>query len=245
MKMYKMLLIGIKRRIFAYLFLLIFNLRMLVLIKRQLDLLISVGIDELYMQFSHVRYFALYYIPVFLMIMGAESILDDYLIFSRFKNIASWWRNKVRLLLLDTALYVILYEIPISIFIIMNIEKISILNLKSFIFIIGNFVIKYMIFLIIGLIYLISSFITRRQYVGFVAGFFVGALDFILMILHFDKYALTVSGMLTQFIISFNFSTIKFLLLSILYIIYLMLLSIFLYFLSSEILKKIDLYRGN
>lgn len=245
MKLRKILLIGMKNRIFAYLLVTIFTVRMMILVSQQMELISKTHVSELYMQFSHVRYFALYYIPVFLIIVGMEDILNDYLIFSKFNNIDFWWKDKIKLLSLDTLLYVILLEIPIIILVVMHVEKLDILNAKSLVFIAVDLVTKYMIFLIVGLIFLFSSFVTKKQYIGFTAGFFAGAIDYILMILHFDRYAVIVSGMMTQLIMSFNFSAVRFLLLSAIYIVYLVSLFIFLYCASGEILKKIDLYRGD
>jgi hypothetical protein len=94
----------------------------------------------------------------------------------RFKNIDIWWKEKIKLLSIDTVLYVILLELPIIVTAVMYIGVPYPLEAKILAFMLGDFIIKYLIFLPTGIIYLISSFISKRRYVGFLVGFLLAAL---------------------------------------------------------------------
>jgi len=118
------------------------------------------------------------------------------------------------------------------------------LEAKILTFMLGDFIIKYLIFLPTGIIYLISSFISKRRYVGFLVGFFTGSLDYILTLIKLDRYAMTTAGILLEFIFSFKLPTIKFLLLSLVYCSYLAFLSLFLFLMGVKVLEKTDIRRS-
>jgi len=238
------LMVG-KKRVIFYLMILAFNIRISVLIGQEANLLTeNLRINDIYLLFSRLIYFALYYVPIFLIIISHEDILNHTLILVRFKNIDIWWKEKIKLLSIDTVLYVILLELPIIVTAVMYIGVLHLLEAKILAFMLGDFIIKYLIFLPTGIIYLISSFVSKRRYVGFLVGFFTGSLDYILTLIKLDKYAMTTAGILLEFIFSFKLPTIKFLLLSLVYCSYLAFLSLFLFLMGVKILGKTDIRRS-
>ncbi|WP_075859490.1 hypothetical protein [Carboxydothermus pertinax] len=246
MQLEKILSIGGKRRIIGYLMVLAFNIQIAILAAKQMESINNLHINDIYILFSRLIYFALYYIPIFLTIISVEDILNDYLILTRLKDLNIWWKKKFKLLSLDTGLYVIFLELPIIVTAIIYIGVPQILEAKTLVFMAAaDFIIKYLIFLIIGIIYNISSFVSKRQYIGFVAGFFAGGFDYILQLCNLDRYAMTITGMLLKFFISSDLPTGKFLSLAIVYCFYLVFLSLFLFLVSREILRKIDVGRGD
>jgi len=68
-----------------------------------------------------------------------------------------------------------------------------------------------MLFCVVGVIYLITSFTFKKQYIGFAISFLVGSLDFLLSLFKYYNFAMTTSGMLADFILSFRFPLKKFL----------------------------------
>ncbi|MFO7295949.1 MAG: hypothetical protein C0P72_007990 [Clostridia bacterium] len=234
-----------KKRVIFYLMILAFNIRISVLIGQEANLVTdNLRINDIYLLFSRLIYFALYYVPIFLIIISHEDILNHTLILVRFKNIDIWWKEKIKLLLIDTVLYVILLELPIIVTAVMYIGVPHLLEAKILAFMLGDFIIKYLIFLPTGIIYLISSFISKRRYVGFLVGFFTGSLDYILTLIKLDRYAMTTAGILLEFIFSFKLPTIKFLLLSLVYCSYLAFLSLFLFLMGVKVLEKTDIRRS-
>ncbi|ADH60576.1 hypothetical protein Tmath_0839 [Thermoanaerobacter mathranii subsp. mathranii str. A3] len=243
---YKMLFsIGRKKRIIVYLMVLFFNIQISILASEQIELINSLYIKNIYTPFSRLIYFALYYVPLFLISISDEDILNHSLILTRLKSIDMWWKEKVKLLLMDTMLYVIFLELPIIIMAVIHIGVTQIVGVKNIAFMVGDFIIKYIIFFIIGISHVISSFISKKQYIGFLVGYFIGGFDYILTLFHLDGYAMTTTGMLVEFIVSFDLPTGNFLFLSSVYSGYLVFLSLFLLFISKEILRKMDLQRGD
>lgn len=245
MQLSKIFLLGIKRRIIIYLIVLGFNIWILILAGKQMFFNSNIEINAIYSLFSHLIYFAIFYIPFFLLIIGAKNILNDYLIFTRLTDINLWFKEKLKLLSLDTLFYVILLEIPILFIGIKYLGIAQFLERKNLIFIAADFLMKYIIFFIISIIFVLTSFVSKRQHVGFVTSFFVGGFDFILELGNFDRYAVTLTGKLVEFIISYDLPTSKFLCLSIINCFYLVFLSLFLVLTSEIILKKIDVCRGD
>lgn len=245
MKLKQVFFLSKIRRLVAYSLLVFVGISLLVLVTNELRNKKEVKVNYLFAQFSLIKFFALYYIPPFLLVVNSESVMDNYLIISKYSDIKNWWEKKVKILLTDVMIYLFLFAIPLFFAIIINAKKISFLNFKVWLFILEYFFNVYMIFAIVGVIYLISSLIFKKQYVAFVIGFFVGSLDFLLCIFKLFKLASTTSGMLINFILAFNFPLAKFLILSVVYCGYFALFFILLNFVSCSILKRIDLFRGD
>ena len=145
----------------------------------------------------------------------------------------------------ETLIYISIFASPIIIAVMVNGKKLILSNLKASIFIIIYFLIVFMLFCVVGVIYLITSFTFKKQYIGFAISFLVGSLDFLLSLFKYYNFAMTTSGMLADFILSFRFPLKKFLFLQFIYVGYFIMFFVLLNFISCTILEKSDLYRGD
>jgi hypothetical protein len=205
----------------------------------------NIDIINVYVYSFSLFYFALYFIPIFLfLVVNDEDILNNYLIITRFPDIDTWWANKFKLLAADTALYSAVLNMSALLGALLFGAGRYLSPIKMILFIIVSFAIIYLSLLAIGIVYLTVSFVSHTSYVGFIAGWLFGSLDYILSMLGLCDIDITSIGILQEVFAMFSSSEGRPLFFILIFSLYLIFLNMFLYFLAVTLLKRSDIYRG-
>ena len=187
------------------------------------------------------------YVPIFLLLVSSQIHMDNCLIILKYTYVEDWWKEKIKILLKDTLIYLLLiFIIPLIVIIKWSSKYSKVLSYKEFIFILEFLFIMLLLLVIYGAIYHIVLTIIKKPIAAYAISMLVPLIDLIFMyIIKIQKFWGITVGILAKFMISYDLSFKKHLFLSGIYFSYFLLFFVFLNIVMTSTLKKIDVYRGD
>ncbi|MEM2145113.1 MAG: hypothetical protein QW279_07115 [Candidatus Jordarchaeaceae archaeon] len=204
-------------------------------------------IDLILNQIFKANVITFFYVPIFLLLVSSQIHMDNCLIILKYTYVEDWWKEKIKILLKDTSIYLLsIYTIPLIVTIMLSSKYLKVLSYKEFIFILEFLFIVLLLLVIYGTVYLIVLTIIKKTIAAYIIGILVPLIDFIFIyIFRTGNFSGITLGMLINFLMSYNLSLKKHLFLFGIYLSYFLLLFTFLNIVMTNTLKKIDIYRGD
>ncbi|WAM31176.1 hypothetical protein [Caldicellulosiruptor naganoensis] len=173
--------------------------------------------------------------------------MDNCLIILKYTYVEDWWKEKIKILLKDTLIYLLsIYTIPLIVTVMLSSKYLKVLSYREFIFILEFLFIVLLLLVVYGTVYLIVLAIIKRAITAYIVGILVPFIDFVFIyIFKTVNFSGITLGMLINFLMSYSLSLKKHLFLFGIYLSYFLLLFIFLNIIMTNTLKKIDIYRGD
>lgn len=188
-----------------------------------------------------------FYVPIFLLLVSSQIHMENCLIILKYTYVENWWKEKIKILLKDTLIYLLsIYIIPLIVTIMLSSKYLKVLSYKEFIFILELLFMVFLLLVIYGTVYLIVLTIIKKSIAAYIIGILMPLIDFVcIYIFKTRNFSGITLGMLINFLMSYNLSLKKHLFLFGIYLSYFLLFFTSLNIIMTYILKKIDIYRGD
>lgn len=247
MKFRRIFYLNLERKFIAYFATLFVELILSISLFKFLNRNKTWTIDLILNQIFKANVITFFYVPIFLLLISSQIHMENCLIILKYTYVEDWWKEKIKILLKDTLIYLLsIYTIPLIVTIMLSSKYLKVLSYKEFIFILEFLFIVLLLLVIYGTVYHIVLTIIKKTIAAYIIGILVPLIDFIFIyIFKTGNFCGITLGMLINFLMSYNLSLKKHLFLFGIYLSYFLLLFTFLNIVMTNTLKKIDIYRGD
>jgi len=161
-------------------------------------------IDLVLSQMFKANVITFFYVPIFLLLVSLQVHMDNCLIILKYTFVENWWREKIKILIKDSLIYLLfVYTIPLIVIIKLSSKYLKTLSYKEFTFILEFLLIIFLLMIIYGAVYLIILAIIKKPVAAYIIGILVPLIDFIFVyIFKTGKFSGITLGMLINFLMS-------------------------------------------
>ncbi|ADQ46798.1 hypothetical protein Calkro_1954 [Caldicellulosiruptor kronotskyensis 2002] len=247
MKLRQIFYINLTRKFMAYFATLFVELVLSILLLKFLDANKTWTVNLIISQIFKANAITFFYVSIYLLLVSSQIHMDNCLIILKYTHVEDWWKEKIKILLKDTSIYLLsIYTIPLIVTIMLSSKYLKVLSYREFIFILEFLFIVLLLLVIYGTVYLIVLAIIKKAIAAYIVGILVPFIDFVFIyIFKTVNFSGITLGMLINFLMSYNLSFKKHLFLFGIYLSYFFLLFTFLNIIMTNTLRKIDIYRGD
>ncbi|BCS81820.1 hypothetical protein CaldiYA01_17800 [Caldicellulosiruptor diazotrophicus] len=247
MKFRRIFYLNLARKFIAYFATLFVELVLSIFLFKFLNKNKAWTIDLILSQIFKANVITFFYVPIYLLLVSSQIHMDNCLIILKYTYVEDWWKEKIKILLKDTLIYLLsIYTIPLIVTVMLSSKYLKALSYREFIFILEFLFIALLLLVVYGTVYLIVLAIIKRAITAYIVGILVPFIDFVFIyIFKTVNFSGITLGMLINFLMSYSLSLKKHLFLFGIYLSYFLLLFTFLNIIMTNTLKKIDIYRGD